>query len=63
MTSVLKSKYILNEIENHEPSGLGGHPKDIVFLTTDAFGVLPPISRPTPDQAINPIFCPGISPK
>ncbi|MGD0004469.1 MAG: phosphoenolpyruvate carboxykinase (ATP) [Anaerolineaceae bacterium] len=52
ITENTRASYILSEIENHEPSGLGGHPKDIVFLTTDAFGVLPPISRLTPDQAI-----------
>jgi phosphoenolpyruvate carboxykinase (ATP) len=52
ITENTRASYILNEIENHEPSGLGGHPKNIVFLTTDAFGVLPPISRLTPEQAI-----------
>jgi phosphoenolpyruvate carboxykinase (ATP) len=31
---------------------MGGHPKHIVFLTADAFGVLPPVARLTPDQAM-----------
>jgi len=32
--------------------GVGGHPKNILFLAADAFGVLPPIARLTPDQAM-----------
>ena len=42
----------LSEIENYEPSGMGGHPKNVIFLTADAFGVLPPISKLTPEQAM-----------
>jgi phosphoenolpyruvate carboxykinase (ATP) len=34
------------------PSGMGGHPKNIVMLTCDAFGVMPPIAKLTPDQAM-----------
>ena len=34
------------------PSGRGGHPKNVVFLTADAFGVLPPIAKLTPEQAM-----------
>ncbi|VAX19825.1 Phosphoenolpyruvate carboxykinase [ATP], partial [hydrothermal vent metagenome] len=37
---------------NAELSGRGGHPKNIFMLTADAFGVLPPISRLTPAQAM-----------
>jgi phosphoenolpyruvate carboxykinase (ATP) len=52
ITENTRASYLLSEIENHEPSGMGGHPKNIVFLTADAFGVLPPISRLTPEQAM-----------
>ncbi len=39
-------------IRNHVPSGRGGHPKNVMFLTADAFGVLPPIARLTREQAM-----------
>ena len=42
----------IHYIPNHQPSGAGGHPKNIVFLTADAFGVLPPIARLTAEQAM-----------
>ena len=34
------------------PTGTGGHPKNVIMLTADAFGVLPPIARLTPEQAM-----------
>jgi phosphoenolpyruvate carboxykinase (ATP) len=43
--------YPLEYIENSVPEGQAGHPKAIIFLTADAFGVLPPISILTPEQA------------
>ena len=52
ITENTRASYILSAIENHEPSGMGGHPKNVIFLTADAFGVLPPISRLTPEQAM-----------
>ena len=39
-------------VPNHVPEGYAGHPKNIFFLTADAFGIFPPISRLIPDQAM-----------
>jgi phosphoenolpyruvate carboxykinase (ATP) len=44
--------YPLEYIDNAVIPGIGGHPKNVIFLTADAFGVLPPISRLTTDQAM-----------
>ncbi len=44
--------YPIEHIENRKTSSTGGLPKNIFFLTCDAFGVLPPISRLTPQQAM-----------
>jgi phosphoenolpyruvate carboxykinase (ATP) len=44
--------YPVNYIDNAVIPGVGGHPKNIIFLTADAFGVLPPISRLSTDQAM-----------
>ncbi len=46
-----RASYPIDFIPNHEPSGRGGQPKNVVFLTADAFGVFPPISKLTPAQA------------
>lgn len=51
-TENTRCSYPLENIPNASKTGLAGHPKNIVFLTADAFGVLPPISKLTPDQAI-----------
>jgi len=51
-TENTRSAYPIDFIPNASDTGMGGHPKDIVFLTADAFGVLPPISRLTPEQAM-----------
>ena len=37
--------YPIHHIPNHEPSSTGGHPQSVIFLTCDAFGVLPPVSK------------------
>ena len=44
--------YPLSHIENIQKPSIAGHPKTIIFLTYDAFGVLPPVSRLTPEQAM-----------
>ena len=44
--------YPLDFIPNVVPSGVGGHPKAIVFLACDAFGVMPPVARLSPAQAM-----------
>ncbi len=52
LTANMRCAYPLDMISNASATGLGGHPKNIVMLTCDAFGVLPPIARLTPAQAM-----------
>jgi phosphoenolpyruvate carboxykinase (ATP) len=52
LTENTRAGYPLSYIPNYEPSGLGGHPRNIIMLTADAFGVLPPIAKLTPEQAM-----------
>ncbi len=52
ITENTRASYPLHYIRNHVPNGRGGHPRNVIFLTADAFGVLPPIARLTPDQAM-----------
>lgn len=52
LTDNMRCAYPLDYISNASPTGLGGMPKNVVMLTCDAFGVLPPISRLTPAQAM-----------
>ena len=52
ITENTRASYPIHYIPNHVPNGRGGHPKNVVFLTADAFGVLPPIARLTPEQAM-----------
>ena len=51
-TENTRVSYPIEHIENHEPSLMAGHPKNIIFLTADAFGVLPPVSKLTKEQAM-----------
>jgi len=52
ITENTRAAYPLSFIDNAVIPSVAGHPKHIVFLTCDAFGVLPPISRLTPAQAM-----------
>ena len=47
-----RGAYPIDYIPNADPKGLTGHPKNIVMLTCDAFGVMPPIAHLTRDQAM-----------
>ena len=52
ITENTRASYPVKHMSGFVSSGCGGHPQNIFFLTADAFGVLPPISRLTPEQAI-----------
>jgi phosphoenolpyruvate carboxykinase (ATP) len=52
LTENSRVAYPVDYIENAVLSGVGGHPRNVMFLAADAFGVLPPIARLTPDQAM-----------
>ncbi|KGB80972.1 phosphoenolpyruvate carboxykinase [ATP] [Rhodovulum sp. NI22] len=52
LTANMRCAYPLEYISNASETSLGGHPKNIIMLTCDAFGVLPPIARLTPAQAM-----------
>lgn len=52
LTANMRCAYPLHYISNASETAIGGHPKNIIMLTCDAFGVLPPISRLTPAQAM-----------
>jgi phosphoenolpyruvate carboxykinase (ATP) len=52
ITENTRAAYPLEYIDNYLPAKRAGHPKNVIFLTCDASGVLPPISRLTPDQSI-----------
>jgi len=52
LTENTRASYPLSFIPGASATGMAGHPRHIVMLTADAFGVLPPISRLTPEQAM-----------
>jgi phosphoenolpyruvate carboxykinase (ATP) len=52
LTENTRAAYPLAFIPNSVESGRGDHPENIIFLTCDAYGVLPPISKLTPEQAM-----------
>ena len=51
-TENTRGAYPLSYIDNALPAAVAGHPENIIFLTCDASGVMPPISKLTPDQAV-----------
>jgi phosphoenolpyruvate carboxykinase (ATP) len=52
LTENTRAAYPLSFIDNFEVTGQGQHPRNIVMLTADAFGVLPPIAKLTPQAAM-----------
>jgi len=52
LTENTRGSYPISQIPNASDTGRGGQPKNVVFLTCDAFGVLPPVSKLTPAQAM-----------
>jgi phosphoenolpyruvate carboxykinase (ATP) len=52
ITENTRSSYPISFIEGAVPDGMAGHPRQVVFLTADAFGVLPPIAKLTREQAM-----------
>jgi phosphoenolpyruvate carboxykinase (ATP) len=51
ITQNTRASYPIEHIENVQIPCVAGHPKNIIFLTCDAFGVLPPVSKLSPEQA------------
>jgi phosphoenolpyruvate carboxykinase (ATP) len=52
LTENTRASYTLDRIPNASATGIGGHPRNIVMLTCDAFGVLPPVGLLSPAQAM-----------
>ena len=52
LTENTRASYPLSFIDNAILSGVAGHPRNVVMLTADAYGVLPPIARLTPERAM-----------
>jgi len=52
ITENTRASYPIEFIDNCKIPCVGGHPKNVILLTCDAFGVLPPVSKLTPEQAM-----------
>lgn len=51
-TENTRVSYPINHIDNHKKDLMGTHPTNIIFLSADAFGILPPVSKLTKEQAM-----------
>jgi phosphoenolpyruvate carboxykinase (ATP) len=56
-TENTRAAYPVDYIPGCELSGVGGHPRNVFFLTCDAFGVLPPLAKLTTEQAVEYFLC------
>ncbi|MFQ5481357.1 MAG: phosphoenolpyruvate carboxykinase (ATP) [Nitrospinaceae bacterium] len=52
LTENTRASYPLTHIPNSVPDRRGGHPKHVIMLTCDAYGIMPPVARLTPEQAM-----------
>ena len=52
LTENTRASYPITHIKNSVPSGMGGHPNNVIMLTCDAYGIMPPVSKMTPEQAM-----------
>lgn len=52
LTENTRSSYPIEFVANASSTGMSGHPANVIMLTADAFGVLPPVSKLTPEQAM-----------
>jgi len=52
LTENTRASYPISHIPNATPSGQGGHPKNVIMLTCDAYGIMPPVAKLTPEQAM-----------
>jgi len=52
LTENTRASYPITHIQNAVLSGMGGHPNNVIMLTCDAYGVMPPVSKLTPEQAM-----------
>jgi phosphoenolpyruvate carboxykinase (ATP) len=52
LTENTRASYPITHIRNAVLDGMGGHPNNVIMLTCDAYGVMPPVSKLTPEQAM-----------
>jgi phosphoenolpyruvate carboxykinase (ATP) len=52
LTENTRASYPISHIPNATPTGDGDHPKNVIMLTCDAYGIMPPVAKLTPEQAM-----------